>query len=235
VLLLALAIVTVFGIAAQQALAKADGSYTHGGASCSSCHSPALTNDSCTACHTGGFVAVSSGAPKTCWTCHTPGQSMSTVQTASGCASGVGGAACHGTTAKHVGATLPGGCTSCHSVVTGATKPSNSSHHVVSYTVKPALSLSLSATRILLGRTVTAKGVMHRVIKGGTVTITVQKKNLAGVYKPLLKKVVTSTALETYSWKYKPLKKGSYRMRSSVPASGKIRAGVTAYKTFTVR
>jgi len=237
VLLLALAIVTVFGIAAQQALAYS--AYQHDVAVCVNCHPSGTatppTNAECTACHTGGFVAVSSGAPKTCWTCHTPGQSMSTVQTASGCASGVGGAACHGTTAKHVGATLPGGCTSCHSVVTGATKPSNSSHHVVSYTVKPALSLSLSATRILLGRTVTAKGVMHRVIKGGTVTITVQKKNLAGVYKPLLKKVVTSTALETYSWKYKPLKKGSYRMRSSVPASGKIRAGVTAYKTFTVR
>jgi len=63
----------------------------------------------------------------------------------------------------------------------------------------------------------------------------VQKKNSSGVYKPLLQKVVTSTALETYSWKYKPLKKGSYRMQASVPASGKILAGKTAYKAFVVK
>jgi len=67
------------------------------------------------------------------------------------------------------------------------------------------------------------------------VTIKVQKKNSSGVYKPLLQKVVTSTALETYSWKYKPLKKGSYRMQASVPASGKILAGKTAYKAFVVK
>ena len=215
-------------------------SYKHGTAqSCTSCHSSPSgpsgvpTNALCTTCHTN-FVAVESN---NCWTCHTPGQDMSTFKTAGGCATNVAGAACHNTAVKHVGATLNGGCTSCHSVTTSATNPSNSSHHVVGYTIKPALSLRLSATRITRGKTVTAKGIMHRNVTGGVVTIKVQKKNSSGVWKPLLKKLRPSTLAEKYSWKYKPLKKGSYRMQSSVPAAdnGKILRGKTAWKTFKVR
>lgn len=227
-------------VAAQPAAAYTG--YKHGTAqTCAQCHTVDTatppTNADCTAsgCHTGTtgpFVAVGGS---TCWTCHTPGQDMSTFKTAAGCATGVAGAACHNTAVKHVGATLNGGCTSCHSVTTSETNPSNSSHHVVGYTVKPALSLAMSATRITLGHTVTAKGIMHRVVKLGKVYILVQRKNSSGVWKTLLTKSVTSTALETYSWKYKPLKKGSYRMRASVLASGKIKAGKTAYKTFAVK
>lgn len=226
----------VASIAAQPALAIGD--YAHDGATaCSSCHDGApsaatATNAKCITCHTGGFVAVGSN---TCWTCHTPGQNMSTVQTAAGCAAGVAGAGCHGTATKHVGATLKGGCTSCHGTVVSATKRDGSSHHVASYTVKPALSLALSATKIKRGKTVTAKGIMHRVDTGGTVTILVQKKSSTGAWKKLRTKVVTSTPLEKYSWKYKPLKKGSYRMRASVPHFGKILAGKTAYKKFAVK
>jgi hypothetical protein len=228
----------VAAVAARPAAAYTE--YKHASAqSCVSCHpggdvNVTPTNANCTAsgCHTGGYTALGSD---TCWTCHTPGQDISGFKTASGCAAGVAGAACHGTATKHVGATLNGGCTSCHSVTTSATNPSNSSHHVVSYTVKPALSLAVSATRITLGKTVTAKGIMHRVVTGGTVNVLVQKKNSSGVFKTLLTKRVVSTALETYSWKYKPGKKGSYRMRASVPASGKILAGKTAYKTFAVK
>lgn len=226
----------VAAVAAQPAAAFTG--YKHGPAQlCSSCHpnndtSVALTNATCTGCHSGGFEAVGS---KTCWTCHTPGQDMSPVQTSAGCATGVAGLACHGTATKHVGATLKSGCTSCHSVATGAAAPSNSAHHVVSYTVKPALSLALSATRITLGKTVTARGIMHRVVTGGIVKVRVQKKNSAGVYKTLLTKSVVSTALETYSWKYKPTRKGTYRMQASVPLSGRILAGKTVYKTFAVR
>src|SRR5665647_731293 len=81
VLLLALAIVAVFGIAAQQALASP--SFVHGGAACASCHngSPAagnVTNARCITCHTG-YAALN--ATKTCWTCHTPGQAMASVKT----------------------------------------------------------------------------------------------------------------------------------------------------------
>lgn len=226
----------VASIAAQPA--GANSGYKHGPAqACSSCHpggdtNVKPTNAKCTACHTGGFAAVGSN---TCWTCHTPGQNMSTVQTAAGCAAGVAGAGCHGTATKHVGATLKGGCTSCHGTVVSATKPDGSSHHVVSYTVKPALSLALSATKIKRGKTVTAKGIMHRVAMGGRVTILVQKKSSTGAWKKLRTKVVTSTPLEKYSWKYKPLKKGSYRMRASVPASGKILAGKTPYRKFAIK
>ena len=226
-------IALVAAVAAQPAAAY--NSYQHGGAVCANCHAPDPTNASCTGaatCHTGGFTAV---GPNTCWTCHTPGQDMSGVQTAAGCATGAAGATCHNTATKHVGATLSGGCTTCHGTVVSRSNPDGSAHHVAVYTVKPALSLTLSATKILLGKTVTAKGIMHRVTTGGAVTIKVQKKNSSGVYKPLLQKVVTSTALETYSWKYKPLKKGSYRMQASVPASGKILAGKTAYKAFVVK
>jgi hypothetical protein len=213
--------------------------YKHDGAqSCIDCHSTGdnnvpPVNADCTAsgCHTGGYTALNSS---TCWTCHTPGQNVSGFKTASGCASGVGGASCHGSATKHVGATLNGGCTSCHSVTTSATNPSNSSHHVTGYSVKPALSLKLSATKIKLHKTVTATGIMHRVTKGGTVIILVQKKR-GSAWKKVTSKVVTSTKLETYSWKYKPAKKGSYRMQASVKASGKILAGKTVYKTFVVK
>jgi len=234
------AIVVGLAIAASIAAqpAGAYSGYKHGPAqACSSCHpggdtNVKPTNAQCTACHTGGFVAVGSN---TCWTCHTPGQDMTTVQTASGCAAGVAGAGCHGTATKHVGATLKGGCTSCHGTVVSATNRDGSSHHVASYTVKPALSLALSATKIKRGKTVTAKGIMHRVVTGGRVTILVQKKSSTGAWKKLRTKVVTSTPLEKYSWKYKPLKKGSYRMRASVPASGKILAGKTPYRKFAVK
>jgi hypothetical protein len=211
--------------------------FKHGTATlCGSCHpvtgpTDPRTNDLCTQCHTPGFAAVGS---KTCWTCHLPGQDMSTVQTAAGCATGVAGAGCHATATKHVGATLNGGCTSCHSVVSSSTNPSNSSHHVVSYTVKPALSLAVTPAKIALKKTVTAKGIMHRMVTGGTLTILVEKKSGAA-WKKVTAKVVTSTALETYTWKYKPAKKGSYRMRASVPASGKILAGKTVNKMFTVK
>ena len=228
----------VAAVAAQPAAAYSP--YEHGTATaCANCHPSGTgippTNAECTAsgCHTGTtgpFVAVDS---KTCWTCHTPGQDLSGFKTATGCATGAAG--CHANPAPHVGSTLNGGCTSCHSLTTSATNPSNSSHHVVGYTVKPALSLALSATRITLGKIVTAKGIMHRVVTGGTVNVLVQKKNSSGVYKTLLTKSVVSTSLETYSCKYKPGKKGSYRMQASVPASGKILAGKTAYKAFVVK
>ena len=104
VLLLALAIVAVFVIAAQQALAI--GTYAHGTATgCASCHdgSPSAANATsakCITCHTG-FVVLN--ATKTCWTCHTPGQAMAAVKT---CAPAICMVACHlanGTDSKHAG------------------------------------------------------------------------------------------------------------------------------------
>ena len=229
----------VAAVAAQAAQAR--GSYEHDGAtSCAQCHTVDTgtppTNAQCTAsgCHTGGYTALDQ---RTCWTCHTPGQDVSGFKTPTGCADGVSRPGCHADPAPHVGSTLKNGCTSCHSVTTSAANPSNSSHHVVNYTIKAALSLKLSATRITSGKTVTANGIMHRNATGGVVTIKVQKKNSSGVWKPLLKKLRPSTLAEKYSWKYKPLKKGSYRMQSSVPAAdnGKILKGMTAWKTFKVR
>ena len=102
------------------------------------CHSGAApTNATCTACHVG----FTSRATQKCWTCHEPGQSMSTSQAAEGCVS-----TCHlwisageepdystsyaHTTGVHLGASgYDKTCVDCHDVSTGAATPGDSPHH----------------------------------------------------------------------------------------------------------
>jgi len=324
VLLLALAIVTVFGIAAQQALAKSDGSYNHGGASCSSCHTggfSAATASSakCITCHTG-YVVIN--ATKKCWTCHTPGQNMAPIKTGvpASCT-----ATCHlanGTTHQHNPHPTRGTCTTCHNVTTSYNNANGSPHHkaqapaapkvtsftpasgpvgtsvtltgtgftgatkvafhgaaattfsvssaikitatvpsgatsgtiavttasgtgtsATSFTVTappftPTLTLKLSGLTsgaIKLGQRVTAKGkVTPTSLAGSKVTLTVQKKNGARWVK--VKRVArTISATGTYSWKYKPLKRGAYRMRATIAKTAAHTAAKTVWRKFKVK
>jgi hypothetical protein len=131
-LLLAMAIIAVSGIAAQQALAY--GSYEHSSASsCSSCHpggdtSIKPTNANCASCHTN-YVTLVSG--KTCWTCHLPGQAMGTVKTG---APGTCTSLCHlanSTDNTHNPHPTRGVCTTCHPLTTSFSNPNNSPHHTL--------------------------------------------------------------------------------------------------------
>ena len=154
-LLLAMAIVTVFGIAAQQALAKGDGSYNHGGAVCSSCHPPyPPTNAKCSTCHTG-YATLASG--KTCWTCHTPGQAMASVKSG---APATCTAVCHlanGTDNTHNPHPARGVCTTCHALTTSVTNANGSPHHTLSAPAAPAVT-SFTPLSGPVGTTVTITG-----------------------------------------------------------------------------
>ena len=81
-LFLALAVVAVTGIAAQQALAR--NTYAHGGMDtpdCGVCHLNGHTedppvNEVCNTCHLGYALP---SASTMCWTCHNPGQDMTSA------------------------------------------------------------------------------------------------------------------------------------------------------------
>jgi hypothetical protein len=181
IVFLALAIVAVFGIAAQQALAIS--SYQHGGAVCASCHGTPFTptNDKCTACHTGGYAAPI--ANQTCWTCHTPGQDMSLVKTGAPVTCTL---VCHlanGTTNKHVAHTVPGrtACTTCHNLTTSSTAPNSSPHHMLgSAPVKTTVTLKASPAAIKLKASVKGSGKVTPLGLGSVVSMTAQMKK-AGV------------------------------------------------------
>lgn len=234
VALVGVALLALFAAVARPAAAVSNGDYNHGGATCTNCHPPyPPTDDKCTACHTGGFVSSpNSSTSRTCYTCHTPGQDMSTVQTAGGCATGAAGAACHNAPG-HVGSATKG-CTSCHGKATAFNAPDGSRHHVKDALVSGLITLKLNKTRVLFGTKITASGLVKPIAAGG-VKVLLQRKNSSGVWVKITTKTLTGTLANTYKWIYKPLKKGSYRMRASVLATSDTRAARTAYKAFAVK
>jgi hypothetical protein len=142
VLFLALAVVAVIGIAAQQALAY--NTYWHGTmdpTNCGECHLNGHTwdppvNEVCNTCHPGYAVP---SASTMCWTCHNPGQDMTSASTAAACTQ-----ACHlqnAPTASVAGTPHDphpdrGVCTTagCHNVSTSPTTANGSPHHTAQAT-----------------------------------------------------------------------------------------------------
>jgi len=121
-------------VVTQPASASPDGAYNHGGASCLTCHPSyptslgPLNDATCTSCHSGGFQSrqTTGTATRTCWTCHAPGQDMTSVQ-ATGCGTAAAGVGCHSGPA-HFGSNAAT-CTSCHGVAQSDTDPGTSAHH----------------------------------------------------------------------------------------------------------
>jgi hypothetical protein len=222
-------IVLLASLTAAAQPAAAGEEYQHGGTSCNSCHSTdPVTDASCTTCHTG----FTSPPSRTCMTCHEPAQSMAAVQTATGCSTGAAGAACHNGPA-HAGSATKG-CTSCHGIVASASNPDGSAHHKSTVMVTPLLTIGLSKTSFALGGKVTAKGLVKPVATGG-VKVVVQRKKASGTWANVTTKTLTGTDASTYSWTYKPGKKGSYRMQARVAATATTPAGKTVYKAFRVK
>lgn len=86
------------------------------------------------------------------------------------------------------------------------------------------------------GRTVKASGATTpaATLAGKNARLTVQRKVSTRwvAAKPVTR---TITATGTYSWKYKPLKKGLYRVQASIAASTTYKASKTTYKSFRVK
>jgi hypothetical protein len=123
-------------LAAAPQRAPAQRSYVHGGIGiddCGACHlnghtekdSTAVVSEVCLDCHKG-YQLPHRG--QTCWTCHTPGQDMSSARSDASCTT-----TCHlfgGSTVTH--AAHPGrstACTSCHPLSASPSDPAGSPHH----------------------------------------------------------------------------------------------------------
>ena len=100
---------------------------------------------------------------------------------------------------------------------------------------KVTLKLSgLTSGALKLGKRVTAKGkVTPTSLAGSKVALTVQKKK-SGRWVTVKTKLRLISATGTYSWKYKPLKKGSYRMRAQVAKTARHTAAKTVWRKFKV-
>ena len=103
--------------------------------------------------------------------------------------------------------------------------------------VTPRLTLKLSGLRggaLRLRRYVTAKGVVTpSVLAGGKVKLQVQRWVHRWVtVKTVLRTIGSSGA---YSWRYKPAKKGSYRLRATVVKTATNTAVGTTWRKFKVK
>ncbi|MBN2205684.1 MAG: hypothetical protein JW767_11760, partial [Thermoleophilia bacterium] len=103
--------------------------------------------------------------------------------------------------------------------------------------VRPRLSMSLSRTSLLLGAKITVKGRLTPARPGGYVKLKFQRK-VDGVWRTVTTKsraVVSSVDYSTYSYTYKPLRRGTWRVRASVAATTTLVGFATPYKYFAVR
>ena len=101
---------------------------------------------------------------------------------------------------------------------------------------KVTLKLSgLTSGAMKLGKSVTAKGtVTPSSLAGSKVTLTVQKKR--GANWVTVKSVArTISASGAYSWKYKPARRGAYRMRATIAKTAARTAAATTWRPFKVK
>ena len=104
--------------------------------------------------------------------------------------------------------------------------------------VMPKVTLRLSGLTngvMKLGRSVTAKGkVTPTSLAGSKVKLSVQKKR--GARWVTLKSVArTISASGAYIWKYKPARRGAYRMRATIAKTAAHTAAKTKWLMFKVK
>jgi hypothetical protein len=105
-------------------------------------------------------------------------------------------------------------------------------------TPTPTVSLKLGGLKrgsVKLGKSVTATGtVTPTSLAGSKVTLTAQlKKGAKWVKAKTFQAAINSTGV--YSWKYKPAKKGAYRMQAVIAASPTSAAATTKWLAFKVK
>jgi len=95
--------------------------------------------------------------------------------------------------------------------------------------------IGLQSGTVRLGKSVTAKGVVTPTsLAGSRVTLTVQlKKGAKWVKAKTFSALITSS--DTYSWKFKPVKRGAYRLQVAITATATHTAAMTPWLVFRVR
>jgi hypothetical protein len=145
-------------------------------------------------------------------------------------------AACEVLSDTQITATVPAGATAGTIAVAA---PGGTATSATSFTVlfrpKATLKLSgLTSGAMRLGRSVTATGkVTPTSLAGSKVKLTVQKRGARWV---TLKSVArTISASGAYSWKYKPARRGAYRMRATIAKTAAHTAATTTWRSFKVK
>jgi len=101
--------------------------------------------------------------------------------------------------------------------------------------VKASLTLKLSGASITLGKSVTAKGVLRPVSLAKTKVNLLAQRKVGKKWAKAATKSVVSSSTGAYSWKYKPSKRGTYRVVASVPKSTLHTAATSPTRTFKVK
>jgi hypothetical protein len=126
------------------------------------------------------------------------------------------------------------GVASGQTVIKPALKTATVTVPVAKATITLKLS-GLTAGKIKLRKTVTAKGVVRPSSVGEKVTVLIQKKNAKGVYVKLTTKTGLVKTGSAYSIPYKTAKKGAYRMQASIAANAVHSKATSPWRTFTVK
>jgi hypothetical protein len=215
---LTLVVVAFAGIAAQNAQALPTFNTAGAGLGpCDSCHSMGSIHagathsaQSCAKCHTAGTGTPP--LPSACASCHTK--------------AGILAKATH----TSIGCGTAGGC---HVSSTPTPTPTPTP---TATAVATTVTAKAAPTTIRLGKTVKTTGAVTPVatLAGKKVALRVDfKKGTKWVKAKTASATVTATG--TYSWKYKPLKKGTFRVKASIATTATYKASKTAYKTFKVK
>jgi hypothetical protein len=188
----------------------------------------------CSGCHSMSAVHGVSSHPSDCSACHTDGNTANPPKP-SACAS------CHGAAKILARTTHPAstcGVTGCH----GAAPPPTATPTPTPTATPPAtvvattVTAKVAPTAIRLGKTVKTTGAVTPIatLAGKKVALRVDFKKGTKWVKAKTA-TATVTAAGAFSWKYKPLKKGTFRVKASVAATATYKASKTAYKTFKVK
>jgi len=174
----------------------------------------------CVSCHTQTATHANvNHASLGCSSCHLSG--TATPPTPSACA------ACHGASAilasaNHVAqgcSTTPG----CHGVP-------------VPTPITTAVSLKVAPTSIKFKKTVKATGAVTPVATlAGTKVVLKAEIKVGSAWKTSKAATATVTATGTYSWTYKPAKKGTYRLKASIKATTDYKGSKSPTKAFKVK